>query len=256
MSSEENLFIQDTLKLKDTILKEKNIFIKALPFSEDILPRKHPDKKAQDERKIEYEKSEAKKLLDILQPAAEYALLYGKQFHNECYYGQAKHVNRFLNKEKQIYNINLNEDLWTGCDNFWIGNDQYHKNEPHHHIGDCYFSIPINNINWKDFFTKIHCWGALSKLRSTVVSKAGYKKVSSLIEERDDIVVVEFSRRVIRTSQKNMERLALIAAAYNEPYYFPNLDKSCEEIIFGSKKNAKLALDFSNDEYPLNELLK
>lgn len=199
----------------------------------------------------ETEKEGRKKLFYFLQQSSKQCLVFLPRFQDDCYFGQGTYVRSKLIKCDRHFYMDLTDDLWTNMDNFWISND-WHKTVPRfHHQGDVYFVVDVTNFDWELFFAICNARGGLVNMKPE--SKAGFKKVISLIQS-ENVMVFDFFSKIMYASPVVLERVAYISFVLDDikPWIF---EGSRVDTIFGSQENLKTALDFNCEDYTVTNNL-
>ncbi len=241
---DKNEYLNEVSKLLKVVSDEKHIMFDYPPFVESA----SMDREEQEKEKLHFNKLYRRKLLKFLQKNAEYALVYGIQYDEASYCGEAKIINSHIQTKNRKKYLNLQADLWSQCTNFWVCNDGNDKEVLYNAFGsaDFYFFVNPKKCDWKEFFSFIHLPSCWCHLQSYLNSRAGYKVAYNTIEKHDDMIVFEFFTHTIMASQENLQRLVLLSHAYSDmSNYGLNIQEDPIEAIFLTEENAKNALDFS-----------
>ncbi|MDE2420241.1 MAG: hypothetical protein KGO49_03535 [Gammaproteobacteria bacterium] len=186
-------------------------------------------------------------LLETLQRNSKKAVVYGANFKNDCFNRQGVNAYKFMRKKGKIYELDLTQDIWTGCESVWMGDDKHLKEFPHT-IGDCYFFVSVKKMCWKSFFSTFSINGAFGHLKASMKSRSGFDFISDSILEDKELAIISMNR-IIRADPEVLERLTYLSMAYNRGMDFSHL-------IFPSADAAQVALDFSNSVYEVRNEVK
>lgn len=162
------------------------------------------------EKDVDGRKKYCFKLLNLIQPIAKECRLYNPKFSEECYLGQGMIAKELFEKNGRYYTLNLKKDIWTNLENFWIGYD-WHNSIPRFHAqGDVYFIIGIKSVDWSLFFKDFPSFRVLKNLNKVVRSELGFKQITEIINNNNDLVVIEFFTGTIRTNMELFKYLEQI----------------------------------------------